>query len=123
MTLSKPVKVAVGVLTVWPIVHLCLFMAAFGFMMFTVIANAPRGAPPPDGFEAWFLLVFVLHFATALLTMGLLVFYIVHLFKTDLVANDRKVLWALVLFMGGPIAMPVYFWLYLWRATPGSTTS
>ncbi len=26
-----------------------------------------------------------------------------------------KALWAVVLFMGGPIAMLVYWYLYLWR--------
>jgi hypothetical protein len=118
MTLSKPTKVALGLLTVWPLAYMCLFFAMIAFFMFTIMAAARSHGPAPEGIDFWFFVVFALHFATALLTMGLMVFYIVHLFQTNLVANDRKVLWAIVLFMGGPIAMPIYFWLYLWREPP-----
>ena len=30
------------------------------------------------------------------------------------VSQDKKVLWAIVLFMGHVIAMPIFFWLYIW---------
>ena len=48
------------------------------------------------------------------LIVGLLVFYITHLFRTDSVANDKKALWAIVLFLGNVIAMVVYWFLYIW---------
>jgi hypothetical protein len=47
--------------------------------------------------------------------IGLLVFYIVHLFKNPAIAGDRRALWAVVLFLGSIIAMPVYWFLYIWR--------
>ncbi len=46
---------------------------------------------------------------------GLLVFYIYNLFKNENVKSDQKVLWALVLFMGNMMAMPIYWYLYIWR--------
>jgi hypothetical protein len=47
--------------------------------------------------------------------MGLTVFYMVNVFRNDRVDKDKKVLWAVVIFMGNMIAMPIYWYLYIWR--------
>jgi hypothetical protein len=112
MTLSRPVKVVIGVLTLVPFVHIAAFMATF-LWMFTTISQMKPG-PPPEGIEYWFGLVFVLHFAMMLFVWVLIAFYMVYLFKTDRVAADKKALWAVVLFMAGLVAMPVFFWFYIW---------
>jgi len=41
--------------------------------------------------------------------------YIIYLFKTDHVAKDKKALWAVVLFLANLVAMPVFWFLYVWR--------
>jgi hypothetical protein len=43
----------------------------------------------------------------------------VNVFRNERVNNDKKVLWAVVLFMGGMIAMPIYWYLYIWRDEKG----
>jgi hypothetical protein len=48
------------------------------------------------------------------LAFAVTAFYIVYLFKTPRVEEGHKALWAVVLFMGGPIAQPIFFWLYIW---------
>ena len=45
----------------------------------------------------------------------LLFIYIRDVFKNDKVAQDKKALWAVVLFMGGVIAMPIYWYFYIWK--------
>jgi hypothetical protein len=45
---------------------------------------------------------------------GLIAFYIVFLFKTDRVPQDKKALWAAVIFLGNMVAMPVFFYFYVW---------
>jgi hypothetical protein len=47
--------------------------------------------------------------------MALTVFYIVNVFRNERVDKDKKVLWAVVLFMGNMIAMPIYWYLYIWK--------
>jgi hypothetical protein len=59
--------------------------------------------------------IFVVHLATMLVVMGLLAFHVVHLFKNEALPSDRRVLWAIVLFMGSLFAFPVYWYLYVWR--------
>jgi hypothetical protein len=44
----------------------------------------------------------------------------VNVFRNDHVDKDKKVLWAVVLFMGNMIAMPIYWYLYIWREEKGS---
>jgi hypothetical protein len=50
--------------------------------------------------------------------MALMAFYIVNVFRNDRVDKDKKALWAVVLFMGNMIAMPIYWYLYIWREAP-----
>jgi hypothetical protein len=45
----------------------------------------------------------------------LLGIYIVNVFKNDRVSKDKKALWVVVLFLGNMIAMPVYWYLYIWE--------
>jgi hypothetical protein len=124
MVLSRPVKVVIGVLTAWPVLYIFLF---FGFIVASMIwmSQLPKGGgADSSGPPIAFLLLFAAHFATILLMFGLIAFYIVYLFKTDRVPQDKKALWAAVLFLGNMMAMPVFFYLYVWpeewpRKKPG----
>jgi hypothetical protein len=60
------------------------------------------------------------HLFTMLWIMALTVFYMVNVFKNDRVEKDKKVLWAVVIFMGSMIAMPIYWYLYIWKETPAN---
>jgi hypothetical protein len=60
-------------------------------------------------------MLFILQFLTILLIFGLIAFYLVHIFKTDRVSQDKKALWAVVICLGNAFAMPIYWYLYIWR--------
>ncbi len=112
--LRRPVRLLLGVVTLWPFLY---FVAFVGFFVVQFLSVARSTGPSGGGPPTWFVVTLLLHAATILLSIGLLVVYIVDVFKNDRVARDMKVLWALVLFMGGPIAMPIYWYLYFWRDT------
>jgi len=94
----------------WPIFYMVFF---FVFVLSQILASFPSGPSQemPDGF----LLIFPLHFFTMILMVVLLVIYIKNVFRNDRVAQDKKALWAVVLFIGNMIAMPIYYYLYIWR--------
>ncbi len=106
---SRFTTVVLGLLTVWPILYFVLFM---GFMAFAFASIGSGGKGKP--FEA-FWLIFPLHIATMLLMFALTATYVVHAFRTDRIAGDKRVLWVVVLFLGNMIAFPIYWYLYLWR--------
>ena len=116
--MKKSTNILLGVATIWPVVYFVLFI----FLFFTAIAFRPGPAPPGSGTQPAFVVLVAVHLLTMLLIMGLTIFYIVDIFRNDRVDKDKKVLWAVVIFMGNAIAMPIYWYLYFWRgpnvATP-----
>jgi hypothetical protein len=62
-----------------------------------------------------FDVLFRLHIAAMGLIVILMASYIVYLFRTKCVATDKKALWAVVLFMGSFFAMPIFWFLYVWK--------
>ena len=112
MPLTRPVKLLVGLLTLWPILYMFLFMA---FVLTTIIwSEIGRGTQHVPGFPVGMLLLFGAHLGTMLLMSALTVFYVVYLVKTERVPQDKKALWAAVIFLGNMLAMPVFFYLYVW---------
>jgi hypothetical protein len=108
--MEKPAKVLLGLASLWPLAYMILF---FAFIFLTIILGP--GSPPDRGMPPLFAMVFGLHVLTMLITMALSVFYIVNVFKNDRVDKDKKALWAIVIFLGNMIAMPIYWYLYIWR--------
>ena len=88
-----------------------LFMCAIFGIMISGFAGGGHSSGPPTAM----LIIFPLHFLTMVEIIALLVIYIMHVFKTDRVPTDQKALWAVVLFLGNMVAMPIYWFLYIWR--------
>jgi hypothetical protein len=104
MKLSRPIKLLVGAATVW----LPLYMIAFFMIVFAGMSS--HSSLDIDSFD----LLFRVHMATSILSVGLLVFYVVHLFKAKHLVGDQRLMWALTIFFLGPLAMPVYFFKHVW---------
>ena len=113
MHVSRPLAAILGLLSLWPPAY---FLAFIGFMFATVFWR------PSDEFERVFTAVFAVHFLTMLIIMGLLAFYVVHVFKNETLPSDRRVLWMIVLFMGNMFAFPVYWYFHVWQASAPRTT-
>jgi|SRR5436190_4885669 len=101
-------KVMLAAATIWPFVYMLLFMGV-AFFAFVAGNNGPS--------IIWTIII-PLHLLTMLMIIGLTAFYIVNVFRNERVGKDMKVLWAVVIFMGSIFAMPVYWYLYIWRALP-----
>ncbi len=110
--MSRPLKILLGLASLWPLVYLFLF---FGFIFAMVLGmgtELDRGGGAPG---RPFIILFILHGLTMLWIMALLAFYIYDVFNNERVSKDKKALWAVVLFLGNMFAMPVYWYLYIWH--------
>lgn len=116
---SRPATILIGIASIWPIVYMCFFM---GFMAYSFSTMEQPGQKTGGfGFPALFKYVFVLHLLTMLLMFVLMAVYIIHAFRTDLISSDKKILWVIILFFGGILACPIYWYLYMWRQRPPVT--
>jgi len=114
--MNKTAKTLLGVATFWPCAYMVLF---FLFIISTILFG---GGGSGTGVPAAFAVIFTLHLLTMLIITGLTIFYIVDVFKNIRVEKDKKVLWAVVIFLGNVIAMPIYWYLYIWKAQPALPT-
>ena len=112
MKLSKASKIALLVATFLPVLYMVLFVANIAFMS----AAGPGQNPVFDNFGIFM----ALHLCVMLLMFALMTFYIVFLFKTDRVRNDMKAVWAVAIFMGSFVAMPVFWFLHIWPSAESS---
>lgn len=118
MTIGKPGKIAIAIASVLPVLYMIFF---FGFILFMMLTTFYGKEPNKEAFD-FMPVLFIMHFAIILLMFGLLAFYMFYLFKTERVPQDKKVLWAVLLFMGNFIAMPIFWYIYIWREPVSDTT-
>jgi len=107
--MSKGAKVLLGVLAFAPI----LYVFAFTGIIMTTFGN-PGGGLLAD--PKAFAVLFAVHGSVMLLIMGQLVFYVVHALTKNPSFTDgtQKAVWALILFMGNMLAIPIYFMIHIW---------
>ena len=110
MPVSKPIAVLVLLASLLPVAYLVFFLAAFA----AALLSGPGGDGPVP-----FRVLFVLHALCIVWIWGLLAFYLAFLFKSPAVPKDQKVLWAVVLFLMNALAMPVFWYLYVWPQAAG----
>jgi len=108
---GKTKKIALLIVTILPILYMFFFMS---FIFITMLTSFSGKAPSKDMFD-FFPVIFVAHFGMILLSFALIAFYIYYLFKTERVEKDKKALWAVILFLGSFFAMPIFWYLYIWR--------
>ena len=111
MRINRAVAALLGILTLAP-------WAFFIYLVARITSGAfpPVPAPnaPPEEFFREFNALFRFQMVFMLVMLALMVFYIVHVFRTDRVPQEKKALWAAVLFLGNLFAMPVYWYFYIW---------
>ncbi len=101
--MTKGKAVVIAAFTAWPFLYMILFMGTVFCMM--ALSLGPGSG---KGLLGIVMIIFPLHVFTILEIFALLIFYIVYLFKTAVVPEDKKALWAVVLILGHMMAMPIF---------------
>ncbi len=124
MTLTQPIKILLGLATAWvvvyPLIFMCVWLVSF-IGMSVPVAMAESGGDPsaaPLLIFPLFAVIFPLHFCTIFLIIGLEIFYLIHVVKNDRADDAVRVLLGVGNFFLPFIAMPVYYYAYIWLETP-----
>lgn len=115
--MNATAKIVLGLATIWPLVYIAIFI---GFVFSMVLSNSQEmsSAQASHTMPPAFVSLLFVHIATILEGIALLVFYIVDVFRNPRVTSEQRLLWAIVIFVGGPIGMIVYWFLNIWRTPP-----
>jgi outer membrane protein assembly factor BamB len=114
--LNKPLKILVAVGTAWLILYPLLFIAVwFSMMSGFLFADGPE---PPVFISSLFSLIFPFHCLTIILQFALMGFYLFHVIKNTAASDVVRVVFGVGTFFMPYIAMPVYYFLFIWREHP-----
>ncbi|MHB8420971.1 MAG: hypothetical protein ACYDCL_23110 [Myxococcales bacterium] len=122
--MRTPAKLLLLAATVLPLLYGFGFMAFFIFMFVSAFNGHPPPFlhKPPAGTQnrppTWFLELFGVHLLMMFWIIGLMILYFRNLFRNPRLTDERRILWGMVLFFGNVIAMPFYWYVYIWKEPP-----
>lgn len=109
-------RVWLGIATLWPLLYIFLVAGTMVtmFLAGVVAANGKPGQPPEwvHGLMAGFMAI---HCLTMVAGLALIVVYVVSVVNNPRLDQTMRIIWILLTLFGGAFAMPVYWYLYLWR--------
>ncbi len=107
--MTKRNKVILGVLTITPLLGYGLLFLLVQIFSFKVSVEYMR-----DNWAVRYAVTLLLA-VTALSGISLMIYYIIHTIKSASLPSLFKVIWVMVLFFFNMFAMPIYFYIYVWR--------
>ncbi|MBN1303075.1 MAG: hypothetical protein JXA13_01470 [Anaerolineales bacterium] len=122
MQLNKPVKVLIGLATLWFVLYPFLFLIvwltmAAGLSLGPLLADA-AGMEVPLFSMVPFMAVFPLHLCTICIQFALLAFYLAHVIKNTEADETVRIILGIGNFYMPFLSMPVYYYAFIWRDTP-----
>jgi hypothetical protein len=112
MTFGHTSKLLIGIGTLWVLLYPLLFMVVWFLMFFGV-----QSSPSDPGFGLFFA-IFPLHCLTILLGFALDAVYLYHIIKNTAASDVIRVILAVGVFTLPFVAMPIYYYLFIWREQP-----
>ena len=124
MTLSKPVRILIGIATLWYALYLLLTIVGivlfFGYVLLALFTGGDAVSNLGPLFRQILSLEFMLpiHVCSLSLEVGLLIFYLIHAFKNTKASDSMRIVLGLGHLFLPFVAMPIYYYLYILRERP-----
>lgn len=119
MHLSKGQKIAAGAATLWLPVWIFIFIALVFLMTFGTVILANSGDDAAAGLVMLpMMCIFPAHMATILLSLGMTVFWAVHVYKNTRLEGNTQLIWMLAVLLGGVVGQGIYFFVEVWPDRP-----
>ena len=109
--MRKPTKLLLAFITLLPLAYAIFLFTA----LFLHIANLIIGIPERNIFLELFDTLFILHLGMMLWIVVLTIVYVLHIARNSRLKNEMKAVWVAAVCMGNVFAMPVYWYLQIWR--------
>jgi len=112
--MSRGSKLLIGILSFLPIILLIVFLASI-FTMVPTMMQWDNHEPEPQRVFSTFAPMFFLGILMSLLSIGLLVFFIMHLVRNKVMDSTEKIIWILVFIFAGMVGYPIYWYMRIWK--------
>ena len=124
MNISKPVKIVIGLLTLGAVLFPFVIMPVM--MMLLIFGSGfpyfdPHSAyiiPDIEAMLPFMMVFYLLMICYSLVQLGLQIFYVIHEIKNKALTDTIRILFTIGIFFLPYIAMPIYFFAYLWKDAP-----
>jgi hypothetical protein len=116
MKLSQGQKILIAILTLLPFLFVpYVIFQIFSFVM-TAISNDGMGIDPQPEIilSAIFSFIFPI-VLISLLSLGLFIFYIVHVINNKNMETAERIIWVLLFIFVGFIIFPIYLFMRIWN--------
>jgi len=112
--MSRSSKLFIGLLSFLPIILLVVLFFMM-FRLFPTFIEWGNYEPAPQAVFSAFGPMFILGFGMALLSLGLLIFFIMHLLRNKAMDSTERIIWILVFLFAGIVGYPIYWYMRVWK--------
>ena len=112
--MSRSSKLFIGILSFLPIILLLVFLFMI-FSMFPTFFQWDKYEPAPQEVFSAFAPLFILRFGMGILSIGLLIFFIMHLLRHKALDSTERIIWILVFLFAGIVGYPIYWYMRIWK--------
>lgn len=113
--MSRSSKLFIGILSFLPIVLLFVLLFMILRLLPTFIEWNDNYEPAPQEVFSLFGPIFILGMGMGLLSIGLLIFFIMHLVRHKAMDSTERIIWILVFLFAGIIGYPIYWYMRVWK--------
>lgn len=116
--MPRSTKAFIGFLSFLPIVLLIAFFILL-FSLFPTFFEWENYGPAPQEVFGAFGPLFIVIFLLGILSIGLFIFFLIHLLRHKHMDSIEKVVWILVFIFVGLVGYPIYWYMRIWNDQPG----
>ena len=113
--MSRSSKLFIGILSFLPIILLFILLFMILRLIPTFVEWDKTYEPAPQEVIGTFGPIFILGLGMGLLSIGLLVFFIMHLLRHKAMDSTERIIWILVFLFAGIVGYPIYWYMRVWK--------
>ena len=112
--MSRSSKLFIGLVSFLPL--LLLFVLLFMiFRLFPTFIEWDHYEPGPHEVFSLFGPIFILCMFMGILSLGLLIFFIMHVVRNKVMDSTERIIWILVFLFAGIVGYPIYWYMRVWQ--------
>lgn len=112
--MSRNSKIITGILSFLPLIMLFVVLIK-AFSMFPEFFYWDRHEPDPYIVFSTLWPLIIISIIAAIIKLGALIFFIIHMLNNARVHTNERVIWVLVFIFTGGVGYPIYWYMRIWR--------